>query len=235
MQDINICNNIEVHALDYGSNFSQVVPIALEHGFSGIVTMQGRVSSLNKIVLDMCQDKQSMPKIIAAVDHPFGSESIDARAYQIHSSKEQGASVVEMVSLYRALADGDVKEAIKDLDSICTVASRCGIELRYVMDVGCPFISHKIRDIMSKELSIREIGTISTSLGFYDRKISDSDHVLWLRDIKKISGCKMKAYVDSGDTDSISTIVKSGAEIIGLDWQDAAWASYEYEALIKDK
>ncbi len=231
-ENLNICNQIEIHALDYEDNFRQVVPIAIEHGFQAIATSQGRVSALNKIINEFVSSECNRPEIIAVIDHPFGCESIDTRAYQIHSAKEQGAEIIEMVALYRALAEGDLREVTRDLDNLGNIAAKCDVDLRYVIEPDS-FVSISHRNFLAKEIAIRDTKIISTSLGFYDEKVSVSDRVLWLRDIKKLSGCQMKSYVYEEDIDMVSTLIKAGAEIIGLDWQSAPRLAYEYEELIR--
>lgn len=231
---LNINKKVEVHAIDLGSFFHQVVPVAVEHGFSGIVTCQGRVASLRK-ALNLFASPDNDIKIIAAIDFPFGHESTDARAYQIHSAKENGADAVEVVAAYKNICVEEYRDVVKDLENLILVAERCKIEFRYVIDCGCEFVNEKSFNVLAKELRNHKVACVSTSLGFYDMDVEINDYVLWMREIKRQCETSVKAFLDYDDVASVAALFKSGADVVGLDWQLAAKMLYDYEDLLRNE
>lgn len=225
--------NVECHALDYNADFNKIVPIAVEHGFGGIVTLQGRVAQLKRAIIQNKIEAKERPRIISTIDFPLGSQSTDTRAYQIHSIKESGADAVEVVAPYHLMAEGDTKGIYKDVDTLSLVAKECGIELRYVIDVGCEFYDKKTRNILLKRLIQKDVRTISASLGYYNRDVDISDVVLWIFNIKKISGCNIKTYICGHNAEDIVATVKAGSATVGLEWDRAVEMTHEYERLIR--
>lgn len=233
MSNTKIENRIECHALDYESSFKKVVPIVMEHGFRSIVTLQGRVPDLVLELEKSGISQEDRPKIVGVIDYPFGSESIDSRAYQIHSLKEHGADAIEVVAPYRLLNEGKINEAIADLNNLCIQATKCKIELRYVLDTNCEFITKQAKETMCRALANKAVSYISSSLGYYDNDCSLTDIVMWLRDIKKISSKMVKTYINTDLTDDMSIIFKAGAAIIGLDWDIAPYLLHDYKDMVE--
>ena len=228
----NFCPRIECHALDYFTHVDKITLNAIEHGFRGIVTLPGRVEQFRYFVNKYA--RTSKPKIICVIDYPFGCQSIDVRAYQVQSAKMHGANEVEVVAPYSMFVQGDVESISTDIKTLCGIATECKMKLRYVLDTECMFISEKMRNFVCHKIAGSNINIISTSLGYYDDDISISDRVFWLRDIRSLSGCQIKTYINTKDPEEVSTLVKAGVNIIGLEWQHAIYVAHAYENIVEN-
>lgn len=227
------CDKVDLHALNPNANLSGVVSIAAEHGFRGIVVPMGRLERLIAAI-KAYGTKEILP--ICAIDYPFGSSSLDVRNYSIMSAHEKGAKEVEIVTPYHFIAVEDFRLVYNDAQSIMNTAKKAGVSLKYVLDDGNPYMNNdKVRSQLTRFVRDAQIPYVSNSLGFFPQKGDHADNIIKMRNFKSKAGCDMKVYLSSKDVDDIAAYVKAGADIIGLDWNQAPYLVHAYEEMVQKK
>ncbi len=228
------CDKVDLHALSPSIPLDAVVAVAGEHGFRGVVVTLGRLQELVKeITKPIFGDKSILP--ICTIDYPQGMSSTDVRAYSIQSAKEKGAKEVEIVAPYHLLVAKDFKAIYEDAQNLMNVASRAGIEIKYVLDQNSEFVDESISAKICRILSSTRIPVVSTSLGFFDEKIDHADNILKMRNIKNKVGCNMKVFIGSESPNDLASYIKAGADIIGLPWNKAPYLVHAYEDIVQKK
>lgn len=228
-EDTNIIKNIDLHALDYYANPKDVVSIAAEHGFRGIVTTQGMIDKYSKLInRSGVGDKNIIP--ICAIDFPFGSLSTDVRTYSILAAKEKGAKEVEIVAPYHLFCRQYLPDIKKDLDNLVYMAKKVEITLKYVIDGNSMFMSDYVQKRVIDMLTKVTPDYVSTSLGFYDdfEGYSHEDSILFSRTLHKKYKLNVKMYGRNVNSEYLNLYKKAGVSIIGLDWNKAVYAAYDY-------
>lgn len=224
---------IDLHALNPNSNLKSVVTIASEHGFRGIMVHPCKAEELVKVIKEYGSNSL-IP--ITVLDYPFGSMSLDIRNYALGSAKERGIKEIEIVAPYPLIAQKEFGKVGRDLEILSAKARELRIGIKYVLDYNCPFVDDTVRSKMCQLLKDYKVPMLSTSLGFYDSKTSDhADSVIYMRDMKRKSGCDTKVYIASQKVDDILSYSKAGVDVIGLPWNKAAYLIHEYEELIEKK
>ncbi len=228
------CKKVDLHVLKGNPNIQSVVSIAGEHGFRGIVVTLARldrlVDAINKPIYG-CKDL--VP--ICAIDFPLGESSLDVRNYSIITAKEKGAKEVEVVAPYHLIAEKDFRKVYDDAQALMSQAEKCGISLKYVLDRDSNSIDDSVTARLCRIISSTKIKFVSTSLGFFDKKIDHADNVIKMRNVKSKSGCAIKVFVSSNDASEIASYVKAGADIVGLPWEKATRLVHAYEDLVDKK
>jgi deoxyribose-phosphate aldolase len=228
------CEKVDLHALATKEPLETITAIASEHGFRGIVVSLSKIDQLVKLLnRPLLGDKNVVPACI--IDYPFGDSSKDVRAYSIQSAKERGAREIEIVAPYHLIAVKDFKKIYEDAQNIVNVAERANVAVKYVLDYSNPYVDDTVRTKLCRILSSTKIPTISTSLGFFDKKIDHADSILQMRGLKSKTGCKIKAYLKSLDPSDLMSYAKAGADIIGLDWRKAVFLVHAYEDIVEKK
>lgn len=208
------CRKVDLHALNPNSNLKSVVSVASEHGFRGIVVQSCRAEELVKAIKEY-GIRGLIP--ICVIDYPFGSSSLDVRNYAIGSAKEKGIQEIEIVAPYHLIAQKDFRKVGGDIQAIVNKAKELKINVKYVLDQNCPFVDDTVRSRLCTILKDLKVPILSTSMGFFDSKQSDhADSVIYMRDMKKKSGCQTKVYIGSQRVEDIISYSKAGADIIGL-------------------
>jgi deoxyribose-phosphate aldolase len=231
-KQFDFCNKVDLHALDFTAPLQNVVAIAGEHSFRGIVvTMSALEDLLKEIHRPTFGDKRIIP--IAAIDYPFGSSSLDVRAYAVHSAHEKGAREIEIVAPYKLIAERNFRRLYDDAQTIMNAAHKIGIAVKYVVDQNSPYIDDGVRTKLCRIITSVRAPIISTSLGFFDREIDHSDSVLKMRNIKNKTGCDIKAFINPEDVNEFAMYVKAGADIIGLPWKKAVETVCNYQDIME--
>lgn len=228
------CNKVDLHVTDISTKLDNVVSVAAEHGFRGIVVTLGQITALVKeINKPLFGDKQILP--IAVIDYPFGNSSIDVRAYSLASAKEKGAKEVEIVAPYPMIANHDFRGIYEDAQSLVAAAKKYDISIKYVLDQNSEFIEDSIRTKLCRIMSSTRVPFISTSLGYFDEEIDHSDNIVKMRALKNKIGCPIKAYVPTSDPNEFALYPKAGADILGLEWNVAPFLVHAYEDMVIKK
>lgn len=228
------CDKVDIHAIDLDSPLDLVTAIATEHGFRGVVVTLNRIEELVKnISKDTLADKKIVP--IAVIDYPYGSLSTDVRRYSILSAKEKGAKEVEVVAPYSLFISRKFKEIGDDIQNLASAAKESNIKLRYVIDINSAFIDESVRTKIMRIVSNNQIEDVSTSLGFYDKKVDHSDSVLKMRNMKSKTGSQTKSFISDASVADLTLYAKAGVDTVGLDWKLAANVVHSYEDIINKK
>lgn len=230
----NYCDKIELHALDLFAPLSSVVAVCGEHGFRGILVPLGRIEELVKCInRPDIGSKAIIP--IAVLDYPFGLSTQDVRSYSIISAKEKGAKEVEIVAPYHHIVNQDSVKLIDDVKSLVSTAKKVDIGLRYVIDQNCEFLDDSFKTKMCRILAQAKINKISVSMGFFDYKVDHGDNIIKMRNLKSKTNSQVKIYLDTDDPSEMALYPRAGADIIGLDWDMAAFLTHGYESIISKK
>jgi deoxyribose-phosphate aldolase len=226
------CEKVDLHALSPNTNLVSVVSIAAEHGFRGVIVPLGRLDQLIAAI-KAYGNKEILP--ICAIDYPLGASSLDVRNYSIMSAHEKGAREVEIVAPYHFIAEEDFRKVYNDANSVVGTAKKAGMEMKYVLDQNCSYINDKVRSQLARIVSSTRIPIVSTALGFVSDKTDHADNIIKMRNLKSKSGCKIKVYLSTHNVDDIASYVKAGADIIGLEWNKAAYLVHAYEEMVQKK
>jgi deoxyribose-phosphate aldolase len=226
------CNKVDLHALGPSINLNNVVCLASEHGFRGVVVSLGRLENLIQAI-KACGNKEILP--ICTVDYPLGFSSLDVRNYSVMSAHEKGAREVEIVAPYHLIADEDFHRIYKDAQGIMNTANKTETNIKYVLDQNNSYMNDRIRSQLAKIVLSTKIPVVSTSLGFFSEKVDHADEIIKMRNLKSKARCNVKVYLHTSEVDDIASYVKAGADIIGLPWDKAPYLVHAYEDMVEKK
>jgi deoxyribose-phosphate aldolase len=216
---------IEIQAIDFFTPVKQAIIVAGEHGFGAVSVVKGRLEQAVETKRSIFEGQEDFPKIISVIDYPFGANSTDSRCYDIQSSKEKGADLVEIVCPYHMIIDGLWKSVENDAKNITETCMRSSINMRYVIDYNSMLIpTEKDMERLCKIVQDNGIKNICGSLGYFNHPAEDTkDEVLALRDLKKRTAAKLlKAFVNTRTPEDLGIYRKAGVETISLLWKHAA-------------
>ncbi len=227
-------DKIDLHALNFYIDLAAVVAISGEHGFRGIVVGPSKIGELSKLINNQifgCKDV--IP--ICIIDYPFGMSSSEVRACAMYAAKEKGAKEIEIVVPYPTMAEKDFKLLHEDASNIVKFGQKENISVKYVIDQNSPYLDEATRSRMYRILASVKMPIVTTSLGFFDEKLDQSNDVLKMRALKSKVPCQIKSYISSGDIEDMIMYIKAGCDIIGLDWDKASNLLYEYQSIVEKK
>lgn len=228
------CDKVDLHALDSSTPLENVVYVAAEHGFRGIVVTLCKIEELVKLInKPLIGDKKIIP--ICAIDYPYGNMSHDVRSYCMHAAKEKGAKEIEIVAPYHFIENKDFKNIFEDAKNIVNLAKKLDLKIKYVLDQNNPKLDDGVKTRIYRILSQCGIEIISTSLGFFDKKDDHSNSILKMRSIKSKINCKIKTFLSTDDAESFALYPKAGADIIGVYWKQAPQLIHAYEDIVEKK
>lgn len=228
----NYCHRVDLHASQM-SNLRDVVAVANEHAFRGVVVPHNQIESLTKEI-QFHENSTVLP--IATIDYPFGSLSSDVRTYAIISAANKGAKEVEIVAPTSLILNKELKKLDKDLENIILTCAKVKVGFKYIVDYRqFKAFSASIQSRILRMISTNEVPIVSTSLGIWD--LSDDviiDEVMWVKDVKKKTSAKIKTHVQTSDVNKLAQFPKVGSEILGVHWQDAPNIVHRYEEIISN-
>lgn len=226
----NYATQVDLHVLDSKPNIPSIVAIGIEHGFRGVLVHPARIEALAQEIKKYAGSSEIMP--IALLDFPYGSSTVAARNYAITDAKEKGAKEVEIVAPYHFLAEKDFKMFENDMQATRMHAIKTCIKIKYVVDFNSDFINEDVLTRISRIANSCNM-FISTSTGFFDKKINHSDNILKIRTVKNKANIKIKSYINDDNLDTLLAYNKSGVDVIGMDIAKAPFIVHAFEEQIK--
>jgi deoxyribose-phosphate aldolase len=228
-EEFNFGQRCDLISIDPSDPIDYVGATAIEHGFRGVATHISNIKRLSETLGDSEVVK------IGIIDYPFGGSCQAARAYAIHTAKENGCDEVEIVAPYMQIAYGFLKEIDSDLDIITTTGQKLGVKVTYVIDQNSEYLDKGIFTRVCRTISKYKPDKICLSLGFFDKGIDHSDNIVKARSIKSKVGINTKICINSIDAGTLSLYPKAGLDILGLDWKAAPNLVHAYNAMLTKK
>lgn len=222
------CSNVEIYAKN-NCKISNLVAVASEHNFKGIVVDSNRISDLTKELKNINSD--IIP--ICTIDSPDGNSSVDIRAYSIVSAKEKGAKEIEIYAPSYLIETRDFRKIYEDLQNCINISLKNDIPFKYIIND----MYKTLPDDMKTKIS-RLFSTINLAyLGFCFSKQDNtySDNIIKMRFFKNKIASKIKTYLKDPSKEDFASFVKAGVDTIGLDWDIAPYLVHAYENMMIKK
>ncbi len=233
-QCFDYCKQVDLHALDFNVPIENIVSIAGEHGFRGIVVSQSNLKSLVKALKEpLFGNERTIP--ICVIDYPFGNSGKDVRAYSLQSAKENGAKEVEVIAPYDLIAQKDFKSVYNDIFNLLKLSKTVDIDVKYVFDKQSMPMDDDLIKKVYRVISAAKIPILSTSVGYFENKDNHADNVLQMRNFKMKTGVSIKAYLKNCKPEDVASYVKAGVDIMGIEWKNAPYVVHAYEYMIEKK
>lgn len=199
-------------------------------GFKSIVVDQIKLDEVSKEIKKSHIEDLS---VICKIDYPEGASSVDVRGYSVLSAKEKGASIVEVFApkyLYKAK---DFKRIHEDLVSLINLCKKNHIEFRYCISSSKnEYLSDDIKTKIARIFSAVDLGMLSINV---DQKSEISDEIIKLRFFKSKIQSKIKTILKEPTKEDLSSFVKAGVDVLGLDLWKAPFLIHAYEGMISNK
>lgn len=222
------CNNVEIYVKN-NCKLQNVVAVASEHSFKGIVVDSNRIVELVKELKNVNSD--ILP--VCSIDAPEGNSSIDIRAYSIVSAKEKGAKEVEIYAPSFLIETRDFRKIYEDLQNCINISSKNNIPFKYIINDMYKTLPDDIKTKICRLFS-----TINLEyLGFCFSKQNNnhSDNIIKMRFFKNKVSSKIKTYIKDVSKEDFAAFVKAGVDTIGLDWEIASYLVHAYESMMIKK
>lgn len=218
----NYASSVDIHCIGSKYRLDNVVALAVEHGFRGIVTLPCFIEDLAKELKK--QNSAILP--VCVLDYPYGVSTTDVRNYSIIAAKEKGAKEIEIVCPNHLV--GDFKQIENDVRALSLVASKSGLKLKYLVDTST----------LAEEGCLTRIGRICHNFGvgisvFNSKRIDHSDNILKIRSIKNKTNIKTKVYLADPTIEIVTLYNKAGIDVLSFDAKNAASIVHEYEEQLK--
>lgn len=220
---------VDIHVTGH-NKISNIVYLANEHGFRGIVVDPNAVSNTSFCIRN--QNLDSAPTELCIANMLSPEDSIDVKIYSMLAAKEKGANEIEMPLSNNIVDSGDMKNIEEEVAAISSKAQKIPIAVKYKLNYGKTTKTIAFTNKFAKILKENNCPFFST---YIPEKMEDemSSVLLWIRDIKRNACCATKVHLESPTIELISMFKKAGVDIIGMDWKNSPFLCHGYENLVQ--